>query len=194
MWFVKQVVIPVFGHTLRLSDGNCANVKDAMEQDHILPDFSNRFIPTLADYLGCVADDAGDKELIGEFDRQNAAFYVDHPQVRELMLSPLGLTGQIKSLLVTHNSWFVQRILPKVFPTVRVEIRDFNIAPAVLFHRMDFQDWMNNGRGVPPSFAKVNEHRKRKTETTKEPAVSRAPSPGDMVFDGSRGRPSFLVD
>lgn len=44
-----------------------------------------------------------------------------------------------------------------------------------------FQDWMNNGAGQPPSFAKVNEHRQRKE-------AQRAPVPPgrDMVFDGSR--------
>ena len=54
--------------------------------------------------------------------------------------------------------------------------------------QIEFQDWMQNGRGVPPSFAKVNEHRKRKTKAKTEPAVEVTPSPGDMVFDGSRGK------
>ncbi len=63
---------------------------------------------------------------------------------------------------------------------------------------MSIQDWMCNGKGTPPSFAKVLEHRKRKV------APSR-PASKDVIFDGSRApeipnvildgrRPSHLVD
>lgn len=47
---------------------------------------------------------------------------------------------------------------------------------------MSFQDWMNNGRGEPPSFAKIAEHRERKSRKRSSP----------MVFDGSK--PSHLID
>ncbi len=61
---------------------------------------------------------------------------------------------------------------------------------------LPFQDWMNNGKGTPPSFAKINEHRKRKT---------RAFNPVDTIVDGNRGprildliidggKPAHLID
>ncbi len=55
---------------------------------------------------------------------------------------------------------------------------------------LTFQDWMNNGKGAPPSFAKINEHRKAKVA-----AAERAPRTGDIVFDGKRGGVrSMIVD
>ncbi len=44
---------------------------------------------------------------------------------------------------------------------------------------MSIQDWMCNGKGSPPSFAKISEHRRRKV------AASR-PAPKDVIFDGRR--------
>lgn len=177
MFWVKEVVIPIFGHTIINSDGKEVNVKDMLETDHLLSDYSNRFIPTLRDYTDLVTDDAGDKELIAEFDRANESFYKEYPQVRTLMLAPLGITGQLKALLVTHNSWFVTRILPLVFKDVKIEVRDFNISPSVFFNRMRYADWIQNGHGAPPSFAKINEYRKAKSSRPKQVTA-------DMVLDG----------
>ncbi len=186
--FVKNVMIPVFGHTLTNSAGIPVNLKDMLEQDHLLADFHDRFLPTLADYMELVADDEGDTELIRAFDHDNRAFYEAYPQVRELMLYPLGLVGSVKALLITHNSWFVHKILPLVFPAIKVEIRDYGIAPAVLFNRMTYADWLNNGRGNPPSFAKINEHRKKKIA-----AAERRDSLKGVVFDGGRN-PGLIND
>lgn len=180
LWGIKQVIIPIFGHTLKLTGGGTANVKDAMEADHVMADFGNRFLPTFADYIACVEDDSGDTELIRQFDFENRKFYKEYPKIREHMLSPLAVTGAVKSLLLTHSSWWLNTVLPHLFKGIKIEIKDFNIAPAVLFNRMTFTDWMNNGRGAPPSFAKINEHRKKKSEPK--------PTGADMVLDG-RKRP-----
>lgn len=191
MAFVKRVMVPIWGHTIQLTGGGTANLKDTLEQDHLLADFGDRFIPTVADYVGLVADDPSDLDLIRQFDHENAAFYTAYPAVRELMLYPLEGTGAVKSLLITHNSWFVQRILPRVFPAIKVEIRDFAIAPSRFFGRLRFESWLNNGRGTPPSFAKIVEHRKRKANP-----AARAPSIGDVVYDGKRGgvMPDVVLD
>lgn len=57
---------------------------------------------------------------------------------------------------------------------------------------MEIQDWMCNGKGKPPSFAKIVKHRQRKMAE----AEQRAPKPTDMVFDGRgpRSTPSEIVD
>lgn len=54
---------------------------------------------------------------------------------------------------------------------------------------MNIQDWMCNGKGKPPSFAKISEHRKRKV------APSR-PAPADVVLDGGRipEAPNMFID
>ena len=57
----------------------------------------------------------------------------------------------MKSLLITHNSWFLNQILPKI------NHRDFQlvehpISAQKLFDKMKFADWMDNGiAGLPPS-------------------------------------------
>lgn len=66
---------------------------------------------------------------------------------------------------------------------------------------MNIQDWMCNGKGSPPSFAKIMEHRRRKVAASKPAPVTA----GDVVFDGNRvpavrdmildgRRPNHLVD
>ena len=63
------------------------------------------------------------------------------------MLSPLAVTGQLKSLLITHNSWFVTTILPMMQPG-KPKLIDFDLAPALIFNPMRFELWMDNGSDV----------------------------------------------
>ncbi|MBN9299965.1 MAG: hypothetical protein J0I41_23385 [Filimonas sp.] len=146
MWGIKRVIIPIFGHTIINSVGKIVNVKDLCEQDHILPDYQNRFIPTLADFVTEI-----DKTACAKFDfKKIATSYAADPVVHELMLSPLANTGMQAALLITHNSWFINTILPKLFNR-KMEIRDFDITPADLFNNMQFQLWMDNGNSYPAS-------------------------------------------
>ena len=50
MFWVKEVMIPLFGDVMTNSDGKLVSVKDVCEQ-HILEDFRNKFIPTPQDYI-----------------------------------------------------------------------------------------------------------------------------------------------
>lgn len=50
MFWVLEVMVPLFGHTMTNSDGKLVSVKDICEQ-HILEDFRHKFIPTVQDYL-----------------------------------------------------------------------------------------------------------------------------------------------
>ena len=50
MFWVNEVMIPIFGDVIVNSDGKNVSVKDICEQ-HILEDFSMRFIPTPQDYF-----------------------------------------------------------------------------------------------------------------------------------------------
>ncbi len=150
MWGIKRVMVPIFGHAFKNSDGKTVNVKDLCEQDHVLPDYRNRFIPTLDDFVQAMDSAPDDLTRIGRFFE---AYREDHP-LSELLLSPLSHTGQIKSLLITHNSWFINEIVPRIFNRP-IQLMEFSIAPSELFERMNFEMWMDNGYEYPKSARKI---------------------------------------
>lgn len=146
MWGIKRVIIPIFGHTIINSANKAINVKDLCEQDHILPDYQNRFIPTLSDFVRAI-----DWSLENNFDFESfAKSYENDKELFELLLSPLSNTGHKASLLITHNSWFINEIIPKVLKR-KVEIKNFEIKPNDLFDNMKFKLWMDNGSTYPES-------------------------------------------
>ncbi|XZF14617.1 DUF6915 family protein [Chitinophagaceae bacterium MMS25-I14] len=146
MWGIRRVVVPVFGHTIINSDGRSVNVKDLCEQDHVLPDYQNRFIPTLADFVNAI--DVKSSDLL-DFESFSECYRHDK-ELMELLLSPLADTGRKASLLITHNSWFINAIVPKVLGR-SIEIKDFEIVPSDLFNNMRFELWMDNGSSYPGS-------------------------------------------
>lgn len=145
-WGIRRVIVPIFGQTITNSNGKIINVKDLCEQDHILPDYLNRFIPTLADFVNAIGRREEDEQRLQEF----AHTYENDGELSELLLSPLSNTGSLTSLFITHNSWFINEIVPKVLKRKPV-IANFNIAPADFFDSMHFQLWMDNGSAIPPS-------------------------------------------
>lgn len=50
MFWVMEVMVPLFGNYITNSDGRMVSVKDICER-HILEDFRMRFIPSAQDYL-----------------------------------------------------------------------------------------------------------------------------------------------
>jgi hypothetical protein len=50
MFWVQEVMIPLFGQLLTNSDGKIVSVKDICEQ-HILEDYKQKFIPTPQDFI-----------------------------------------------------------------------------------------------------------------------------------------------
>ena len=50
MFWVKEVMIPLFGDCIALSNGKVVSVKDICEQ-HILEDYRMKFIPTPQDFI-----------------------------------------------------------------------------------------------------------------------------------------------
>lgn len=145
-WGIRRVIVPITGHTITNSAGRAVNVKDMCEQDHVLPDYQNRFIPTLADFVRELPADAAN----GLDFEKIAASYGDDPELRELLLSPLHNTGLQVSLLITHNSWFLNEMVPRILGRKPL-IRDFEISPSQLFDQMRFALWMDNGADIPRS-------------------------------------------
>lgn len=154
LWGIKQVVIPIFGHTITNSEGKAINVKDLCEQDHVLPDYHNRFIPTLSDFVEAME---GRQDDLLRFQAFFEA-YKDNAELTRLLLSPLNHTGQAKALFITHNSWFVNDIIPRIFNTLPT-LQEFAISPTEIFARMDFKLWMDNGADYPPSAKGIADRR-----------------------------------
>lgn len=50
MFWIKEVMIPIFGSTITNNDGEVISVKDICEQ-HILEDYQMKFIPTPQDFI-----------------------------------------------------------------------------------------------------------------------------------------------
>lgn len=50
MFWIKEVMLPIFGDVMTNSDGKLVSVKDVCEQ-HILEDYKNKFIPTPQDFI-----------------------------------------------------------------------------------------------------------------------------------------------
>ena len=150
LWGIRRVIIPVFGPTMVNSDNKTINVKDLCEQDHVLPDFSNKFIPTLSDFIDQLDDlTPAETQQINEIH----ATYNFSPEELNLLLSPLHISGQLKSLLITHNSWFIYEVMAKIFHRHTL-IDNFPLSPKLLFEKMNFAPWMDNGRGSFPSSTK----------------------------------------
>ncbi len=155
LWGIRRVILPIFGNTITNSDGKKVLVKEICEKDHILPDYNNRFIPSLIDFVEAMSDSKNDslKHNINKFHKENEI----ENEIASLLLSPLAITGQVKSLVITHNSWFLNEIIPKIFKNRIPKIIDFDLLPSQIFENMEYKSWMNNGIiGKPKSNIKFN--------------------------------------
>lgn len=177
LWAVNEIVLPIFGHQIINSDGNMIDVKDLCEKDHLLVDYRHRFIPTLSDFVQAMDVDITPSqrqviERVHTFystqysDNKDAKYGID---ISRLLLSPLALTGQLKSLLITHNSWFLLSVLPRYIEALMQQnsdanavaianplppellTQDFELSGDVIFKHMSFKGWMNHGVEYPPS-------------------------------------------
>lgn len=150
-WGIRRIIIPKFGHTLKISTGKEINVKDVCEHDHILPDYKNKFIPTLLDFSDELEDlDDSEKNEINEIHIR----YDNYDDIQELLMSPFRITGQLKSLRITYNSWFCNEVLPQLFgkkcPKIEGGVR--------LFEKMNFTEWMDNGIQFPKSAKNISKY------------------------------------
>jgi hypothetical protein len=107
----------------------------------------------------------------------------DYLPIHNLMDSSKGAVADNRHRALTHNSWFLSVILEKIFGiTITnsdgrvVSVRDIGeqhvledfgckFIPTAQDYlaEMEFKDWMQNGHGTPPSFARIEN--KRRTTT-----------------------------
>ncbi|EOR02309.1 DUF6915 family protein [Acinetobacter genomosp. 15BJ] len=148
LWGINSIVVPVFGHSLQNSAGKSIDIKDLCERDHLLVDYQQRFILTLNDFVNAI----NPRQLPQNFERHLEAlhhYYVQDKTLSQLMLSPLALTGKLHSLLLTHNSWFIYDILPRIGQLPKLD--NIVYSPADFFNAMHFELWMDNGMAIPAS-------------------------------------------
>lgn len=181
LWGIQSIVVPIFGHTLVNSAGKSIDIKDLCERDHLLVDYHQRFIPTLADFVGAIDTTLLPADFAKQIDQIHRQ-YIHDDRLRHIMLSPLALTGKVHSLLITHNSWFIYDILPLIqrtqtktennnpnlysvaFNTNKlnhipfdIPLSDMSLSPASFFNAMRFELWMDNGMAVPQSALQIDQ-------------------------------------
>jgi len=151
-WGINNVIIPIVGATIINSDNKVVVIKDLCEKDHILPDFRNKFIPTLADFVECI-----DMSKIEDWKKSIELIHMKYKgdkEIERILLSPLTITGQLKSLIITHNSWFINFVLPQVAQT-NINFEEIPIGSQVIFNNMKMSLWMDNGTSYPSSAKKL---------------------------------------
>ena len=109
----------------------------------------------------------------------------DYIDIHAFMDSSKGAIGDNRHRSLTHTTWFIMTVLPRVFgetftnsegKTISTRdigeqhvLEDFGgkFIPTAqdYLQEIEFKDWMLNGTGQPPSFAKLAERRTRNVTT-----------------------------
>lgn len=109
----------------------------------------------------------------------------DYIEIHNLLDSSKGAIPDNRHRALTHTSWFLSVILEKVFGVTLtnsdgrvVSVRDigeqhiledfggrFIPTPQNYLEGMEFKPWMQNGKGTPSSFVKLDRKIKTKTDT-----------------------------
>lgn len=109
----------------------------------------------------------------------------DYLEIHQLMDSSKGAIADNRHRALTHTSWFLSVILERVFGVTitnsngkQVSVRDIGeqhiledfgnkFIPTAqdYLQGIPFEDWMQNGKGVPPSSKMLDEKRKTKIRT-----------------------------
>lgn len=99
----------------------------------------------------------------------------DYLDIHNLMDSSKAAIADNRHRVLTHNAWFIGTVLEAVFGTTRknsaghiYSVRDIGeqhvledfggkFIPSAQDYiaEMEMKDWMQNGRGTPPSYAKI---------------------------------------
>jgi hypothetical protein len=108
----------------------------------------------------------------------------DYIEIHNLMDSSKAAIGDNRHRALTHNAWFIGTILERVFGvtitnsngrvvSVRsigedhvLEDYGMKFIPSAqdFLQEIEFKNWMQNGRGEPPSFAKIAARKTRKVQ------------------------------
>jgi hypothetical protein len=140
-WSIHEIIIPIFGQAITNSDGQEVSV-ESICLDHARLEYGRDDIPQLSDFVEAIRLDA-DPAFIKKLDNCFSQFSND-PAIIRILLSPLLYTNQVKSLVLTLNSWFLGMILPKLVPAMRSSWHCPYSGEAV-FTSMQYRSWMEPG-------------------------------------------------
>lgn len=110
----------------------------------------------------------------------------DYLEIHNLMDKSKGSIADSRHRALTHNSWFLSEILERIFGVVitnsdgrKVSVRDIGeqhiledfggrFIPSAqdYLQEIELQEWMIQGKGQPPSFAKIYKKEKRDRKTS----------------------------
>jgi hypothetical protein len=97
----------------------------------------------------------------------------DYIEIHNLMDSSKAAIGDNRHRALTHNAWFIGTILERVFGVTITNSEDhvledygMKFIPSAqdFLQEIEFKNWMQNGRGEPPSFAKIAARKTRKVQ------------------------------
>jgi hypothetical protein len=109
----------------------------------------------------------------------------DYLEIHNFLDSSKGVISDNRHRALTHTSWFISVVMERVFGVnitnsdgKKVSVRSIaeqhvgedygGFIPSAqdFLQEMEFQPWMMNGRGVPPSCAKLYKKRKPQDSTS----------------------------
>lgn len=129
----------------------------------------------------------------------------DYLPIHELMDSSKSVTSLPSHRILTHQSWFISTILPRIFGEVfnrksdgkPVSTRDigeqhvaedfkgFIPSASDFIDELNIQPWMMNGNGTPPSHAIITGKRKKPVSAQPAETTNTAPVVAEsLFFDG----------
>jgi hypothetical protein len=144
LWFVRRVVVPLFGHTYTAVNGSKVNIKDVCEQDHILADFRYKKLPRLKDYVDLIESNDETEQAANKL----IDIFSDNDDfvAWEFFTSPVLITGNRKAIFISCNPWMATlftKIYKKPLPD-----KYFSVDYDLIFNNMKKADWINNGMGL----------------------------------------------
>lgn len=126
----------------------------------------------------------------------------DYMEIHTFMDSSKAVIADNRHRALTHNSWFISQIMPRIFgetfrrksDSVIISTRDiceqhiledfgkkFIPSAADYLEQMEFKDWMQNGMTTPPSYEKL---KKKEEKISNRPKRQIIPfNPGLATFD-----------
>lgn len=112
----------------------------------------------------------------------------DYMDLNSFLDSSKGTVADSRHRALTHTSWFISVVIPRVFGETAInsdgkvystrdvaechvisDYKGFIPSAQDFLAEMEYQSWMNNGNGVPPSCAKLFK-KKRPTYVISDPS------------------------
>ncbi len=143
LWFVRRVVVPLFGHTYTAVNGSKVNIKDVCEQDHILADFRYKKLPRLKDYVDLIEPS---EENLNLADKIIDSFSNQDDETLNFFLSPAVITGNKLGVFVSYNPWMIDLFVRIYSRNPVTSVTPINYD--AIFNNMKKADWINNGMGL----------------------------------------------